>query len=519
MTMTRPTSPAPAITGATTLEALLAGKPPVRAADPAVLREKVRAGHRLVVLDDDPTGTQSVAQLPVLTTWSVEDLRWALRQETAGFFVLTNTRSLSEADAVERNQQIVRALVAAARQEGVGFAIASRSDSTLRGYFPLETDVLTRELASFDVTIDGVIIVPALLEPGRVTIDSVHWMKTPAGMIPVSHSEFAKDASFGYFQSDLRDWVQEKTAGRVSRDHVATVTLHDLRSGGPTAVCAILRRLTDAQPVVVDAVVDDDLRILVDAILQAERAGKRFLYRTGPSFVRARSGQVSTPPLDAAALADIVAGSPDRGPHSLPTSACGLIAIGSHVGLTTRQLDRLRAGSPIVELELDVAKLLDGATRDRHVQDITKRAAAHMANTGETADVVIRTSRQLVTGTDAADSLVIARTVSAALVKAVHDVVATVRPKFVVAKGGITSSDVATVGLEITRAWSRGTLLPGMVSLWEPISGLAQSIPYIVFAGNVGSDDALLEVVTALRAADAATLRGKERSAALSARR
>jgi uncharacterized protein YgbK (DUF1537 family) len=401
-------------------------------------------------------------------------------------------------------------LVVASRYEEISFTIASRSDSTLRGYFPLETDVLAGELAAFGMSVDGVIIVPALLEPGRVTIDSVHWMRTPAGMIPVSHSEFAKDASFGYVQSDLRDWVQEKTAGRISRDQVATITLSHLRSGGPERVCEILRGLTAGRPVVVDAVVDDDLRVLVEGILDAEDAGKRFLYRTGPSFVRARSGQVSTPPLDPASLADIVSRSQYLDPQARPTSACGLIAIGSHVGLTTRQLDHLRGNSPIVELELDVSRLLDAGMRDAHIAEVSHRAVVHMSRSGATADVVIRTSRKLVTGADAADSLVIARTVSAALVKAVHDVVATIRPKFVVAKGGITSSDVATVGLEITRAWSRGTLLPGMVSLWEPISGPAQGIPYIVFAGNVGSDTALLEVVTTLRAADAAHRPRKE---------
>jgi acetyl/propionyl-CoA carboxylase alpha subunit/uncharacterized protein YgbK (DUF1537 family) len=321
------------------------------------------------------------------------------------------------------------------------------------------------------------------------------------GMIPVSHSEFAKDASFGYLQSDLRDWVQEKTAGRISRDQVATITLSDLRNGGPDAVSDILSGLTSGQPVVVDAVVDDDLRVLVNGILQAEKAGKRFLYRTGPSFVRARSGQVSTPPLGATGLADIVAKSQHVDPQARPTSSCGLIAIGSHVGLTTRQLDHLRDNSPIIELELDVSMLLDPATRDGHIREVTDRAVAHLSNSGETADVVIRTSRKVVVGVDADDSLVIARTVSAALVNTVHEVVDTIRPKFVVAKGGITSSDVATVGLEITRAWSRGTMLPGAVSLWEPISGPAQGIPYIVFAGNVGNDDALLDVVTTLRSA------------------
>jgi len=116
-------------------------------------------------------------------------------------------------------------------------------------------------------------------------------------------------------------------------------------------------------------------------------------------------------------------------------------------------------------------------------------------------DVVIRTSRTLVTGADASDSLVIARTVSAALVGTMREIVALVKPSFVLAKGGITSSDTATDGLAIRRAWSRGTMLPGIVSLWEPVTGPAQGIPYIVFAGNVGDDRALSAVVDTLRSA------------------
>ncbi|WP_325665823.1 four-carbon acid sugar kinase family protein, partial [Mycobacterium sp.] len=99
-------TPEPHFTGPVSLQALLAGQPPVR--DVGANLDEVRAGRRLVVLDDDPTGTQTIADLPVLTQWSVDDLRWALQQPTTGFFVLTNTRSLSEADAAERNSQIVR---------------------------------------------------------------------------------------------------------------------------------------------------------------------------------------------------------------------------------------------------------------------------------------------------------------------------------------------------------------------------------------------------------------------------
>jgi uncharacterized protein YgbK (DUF1537 family) len=492
-----PAAPAPAFSGAIPLDRLLADQPPEFDVDTNL--DQIQAGRRLVILDDDPTGTQTIADLPVLTSWSVADLTWALQQPTTGFFILTNTRSLSADDAAELNRQVVDALDQAATAEQVAYVLASRSDSTLRGYFPLETDVLAEELAARGTIIDGVIVCPAYVEPGRVTVDSVHWARTSAGMIPVSHSEFAKDASFGYRNSDLRDWVEEKTGGRIPRDQVARITLSDIRVGGPDRVLEVLSGLRDRQPVVVDTATDADQRVVVLAILRAEASGKNFLYRIGPSFVRARTGQQATPPIDAKRLREILGSQPADSDDNRPATKHGLIAIGSHVALTTRQLDRLRTKGKIIELELDVPTLLDDAARDEHVDEIAGQAARALRNNEADSDIVIRTSRTLVTGSDAAHSLVIARTVSAALVGTVHEIVNQIRPAFVIAKGGITSSDTATVGLSIRRAWCRGTMLPGIVSMWEPVTGHARGIPYIVFAGNVGDDDALAAVVDTLR--------------------
>jgi uncharacterized protein YgbK (DUF1537 family) len=494
-----PGIPQPPFSGARSASDLLANQPPSRRA--GIHLDEIRAGRRLVVLDDDPTGTQSIVDLPVLTRWSVADLRWALQRPTIGFFVLTNTRSLSEDDARERNRQIVRALAEASRlEDDIPYVLASRSDSTLRGYFPLETDVLSRELDRLGTTVDGVVICPAYIEPGRITVDSVHWMRTDDGMIPVAHSEFAKDASFGYVNSDLRAWVAEKTDGRIPRSAVAAITLTDIRVGGPERVQAILADLGDGQPVVVDAAEDADLEIVALALVRAEATGKTFVYRTGPSFVRARSGQRATPAIDAGRLKKILASSrPEPADEDRPSVPHGLIVVGSHVGLTTRQLDRLRATGHVVELELNVPMLLQPDARDEHVDAVAIEAARLLRDKSTDSDVVIRTSRALITGASATTSLLIARTVSAALVSTVREVVALVRPAFVLAKGGITSSDTATDGLAIRRAWSRGTMLPGIVSLWEPVAGPAKGIPYIVFAGNVGDDHALAAVVSTLR--------------------
>ena len=140
VTTDRPMTPSPTVADAVPLDHLLADQPPVL--DVGDNLDQVRQGRRVVFLDDDPTGTQTIADLPVLTSWSVADLQWARQQQTTGFFVLTNTRSLSETDTAELNREVVDALDQAATAEQVSYVIASRSDSTLRGYFPLETNVL-----------------------------------------------------------------------------------------------------------------------------------------------------------------------------------------------------------------------------------------------------------------------------------------------------------------------------------------------------------------------------------------
>ncbi|NUS89208.1 MAG: hypothetical protein HOY75_42570 [Streptomyces sp.] len=459
--------------------------PAPREVTPGEVTAALAADRRLVVLDDDPTGTQTVADVPVLTTWTVEDLRWALRQDSTAFFVLTNTRSLAPDAAAARNREVVRALAQASAAEGIGYVLASRGDSTLRGHFPLETDVLADE-----VPVDGVVLVPAYIEAGRLTADSVHWMRTAEGMLPVGQSEFARDATFGYANSRLPEWVEEKTGGRVAAADVLRITLEDLRVRGPQHVAGLLGSLREGRTAVADALTDDDLRVLALASATAEATGARLLYRCGPSFVRARAGQAARAPLTAQELraGRDAAGRDTAGQH-------GLIAVGSHVGLTTRQLDRLRERGGIAEFELDVHALLDDERRAAHIAEVARACARAL----EESEVVVRTTRSLVTGADADDSLAIARDVSAALVETVRAITAERRPAFVVAKGGITSSDIATEGLEIRRAWARGTLLPGIVSLWEPESGPSVGIPYIVFAGNVGDDNALADAIDLLR--------------------
>ncbi|GAA4876965.1 four-carbon acid sugar kinase family protein [Actinomycetospora straminea] len=446
----------------------LAALPPVREVPAERVREALVGTPTVVVLDDDPTGTQTVRDLPVLTRWTADDVAWALDRDTPAFFVLTNTRSLGPADAAARTREVVRTCLAVAGRRGTDVVFASRSDSTLRGHFPLETDVIAREAGAPD----AVILAPAFPDAGRVTLDGIHWLRDGDGLTPVADSEFAGDATFGYRSSRLAAWVAEKSGGAIPAADVAEVGIEELRSGTIT--------LPRARVIVLDAVVDDDLRAAVLALLAAERAGARHVYRVGPSFVRARAGQDAQPPLDDAELAQAVG----RG-----TSPHGLLVAGSHVGRTSRQLERLAARRDLAHVELDVAAVLDGVPLEGVVTEVLDGLRQRTT--------LLSTSRTLVTGRDEAESLDIARRVSAALTTVAGRVVGESAPAYVLAKGGITSSDVATESLRADRAWVRGSMLPGIVSLWAPTSGP----PLVVFPGNVGDDEALADVVDRLEEA------------------
>jgi uncharacterized protein YgbK (DUF1537 family) len=460
---------------------LLASYPPeVEIPASEVAASVAASGRTLVVLDDDPTGTQSVSDLPVLTRWASEDFEWAFAQHAPAVYVLTNTRSLDPDEAAKRNREVVRNALAAARE--VPLAFVSRSDSTLRGHFPLEPEVIADELAQASgARTEAVVIVPAFPDAGRVTIGGTHYMRDGAGgLVPVAETEFAQDATFGFTRSRLAEYVEEKSGGRYPARDVLVLDLAVIRSG---AVADALAGATGGRPVVADIVTENDLRALALGLAEAERRGKTLLYRVGPPFVRGRIGQEVRAPLTAD---DAFAGRP-------PAAGGGLVVIGSHVGLTTRQFDVLRAEHPCARVvELGVEKLLDGAAEE--IDAVVGEVVAGLAD----GEVVLHTSRVLVRADTPEESLRIARTVSAALVEVVRRTLAEHPPRFVIAKGGITSSDVASEGLQIRHAIVRGPMLPGIVSLWEPVGGPAAGIPYVVFPGNVGDDRSLLDVVRVL---------------------
>lgn len=447
---------------------------------PAIRAEVEASPRKLVVLDDDPTGTQTVHGVPVLTTWGHEELVREFNNDLPCFYILTNTRAFPAAEAERINEEIARNLMAAAAQSSArhDFVVVSRGDSTLRGHFPVETDALGRALNRGGAQVPPVLLVPYFEAGGRYTLNDIHYVAENETLIPAAETPFAKDAAFGYRSSNLRDWVEEKTGGRVKASEVQCLSLDDLRVGGPDAVTSKLLALRDGEVCIANAAAPEDLNVLAWATLQAENAGGRMIYRTAASFVAARLG---LPPRDV--------WRPDR--KILLAKNGGLVIIGSHVPKTTLQLESLLATGIAEGVGISVEGILDPSRRKAVLQHATERIhTAILAG----RHVVAFTSRDLVTGIGADENLAIGSRVSEALVELLKGFGIT--PRFLIAKGGITSSDLATRGLGVKRALVLGQILPG-VPVWElGVETKFPGLPYVVFPGNVGGPDALAEAIS-----------------------
>jgi uncharacterized protein YgbK (DUF1537 family) len=452
-------------------------------------REQVRdAGgpdRRVLVVDDDATGSQAVHDVSILLTFDIDQLAEAFRGPGSCAFVLTNSRSLDSGHAARLNREIGQAAYEYCRSVGLKLSIVSRSDSTLRGHLFDEVNALNdahRVVMGRDY--DAVLLAPAYFEAGRVTAGDTHWARVAGNFVPVGETEFAGDDTFGYAASDLREFVAEKSSGTVRASDVVSIGLEEIRTGGPERVSEVLSGLEGLRFVVVNALDYADYEVVALAASRLEASGKSWLYRTAPSFVPVLAGLQQIDPLSSQQI--WLDGK--RPGH-------GLVVVGSHTKLTNQQVSYARARHPLVAVELDANKVVDPATRVRHVEAVASRVAVAL----EHSDVLLITSRSLVSGEGANQSLAVARLVSVALTDALRPLRGH-EPAWVIAKGGITSHDVAVQGFGIRRAVVLGQISRGIISVFRPViaDDGAVGMPYVVFAGNVGHEESLLQAIDLL---------------------
>jgi uncharacterized protein YgbK (DUF1537 family) len=458
---------------------------------PASLLARIRRRGRsrtIVVLDDDPTGTQTVRGVPVLIEPTADQLQALLVAGTPLAFILTNSRSLPETRAARLAARLGGAIRRASLATARPVSLVSRSDSTLRGHFPAEVDALARAAGIPEAPI---LLMPFLAEAGRITVGDVHYVVRDDTPIPVAETEYARDPAFAYRESDLRRWVAARLPAGDDRP-ITSLPLERIRTGGPDAVAAALRDLPPRAVCVANAADGRDAEVVVAAMVEVE-AERPIVARTAAGYVRARAGQAAVPDLAPAALA-VGAGA-------------GLVVVGSHVPMTTRQLERLLADPPLpVEVvELPAGAALDPATARRARAKAAARTTA-LIEAGVTP-VLATTRERLEPPPDDPTGLVLAGRISRMLVGAVSGLER--RPAWILAKGGITSSDVATIGLGARSATVLGQLLPG-VPVWRVAPpGWRRPILFVVFPGNVGDADALRVAVAKLAEAGFSRSRGR----------
>lgn len=456
---------------------------PDEAAAGRLLAEEIKmCPDKIIVLDDDPTGTQTVHGVSVYTRWDYDSIKEGFEEPGALFYILTNSRALSAAESASLHEEIAQTIHLVSQKTGIGYLVISRSDSTLRGHYPLETEVLRHTYEKITGrAVDGEVICPFFKEGGRFTVDNIHYVRSGGDLIPAAETEFARDSTFGYASSDLRQYVEEKTEGRYPAGSVICIPLRMLRCADLDGVEALLLSAVHFQKIVVNAADYCDLKIFSAALYRAMRKGKRFLFRCAASLVKVMAGIPDRPLLKPGELS---CGSLNHG---------GLVIVGSYTDKTTAQLEKLTdlCGVELMEFNSDlvgrpealeterlrILKLAGACIRDgRHAVIYTKRKKLIYAN--DTKESVLRRSVAI---SDALQSF------ASQLEEA---------PSFLIAKGGITSSDIATKALHIRRATVLGQVAPG-IPAWEtgPESRYP-GIPYIIFPGNVGERDTLRQVVT-----------------------
>ncbi|MBW4556202.1 MAG: four-carbon acid sugar kinase family protein [Trichormus sp. ATA11-4-KO1] len=425
---------------------------------------------KIIVLDDDPTGSQTVHSCLLLMHWDVDTLRTGLQDDSPIFFVLTNTRSLPPELAASVTREVCQNLKLALAAENMrDFLIVSRSDSTLRGHYPIETDAIAQELGPFDAHF----LVPAFFEGGRITRDSVHYLIIDGVPTPVHETEFARDSVFGYHHSYLPRYVEEKTQGRIHAESVARFILTDIRAGSLER----LLQLSGNHCAVVDGETQADLNLFAVDVLEAASQGKRFLFRSAASILTALAA-LPPQPIAAENMAEYVRqGKP------------GAVIVGSHVKKTTQQLQALLQVEGTAGMEVDVARLLDDEA-DQFATLLNEiLESARTAHTdGKTP--VIYTSRQELTFKDVKTRLDFGVKVSSLLMDIVRGLPSDIG--FLISKGGITSNDVLSTGLALNSARLLGQILAGC-SMVITTSDHPQfpNLPVVLFPGNVGDADAL----------------------------
>jgi uncharacterized protein YgbK (DUF1537 family) len=449
--------------------------------------EKMRRGFpvRIVVLDDDPTGIQTVYGCRLLTVWDIETVRKALAGPEGFFYLLLNSRSVAVKEAERRCRDAIETVVRAAQGTDFRLLVISRSDSTLRGHFPAEPDTIHETLKRAGRPLSNLIpFCPALFEAGRYTYGDIQYVEQEQELIPAAQTEFATDSVFGYTSSDLRSYIIEKSGGRIARDDIGSIGLEELRSAPLQDISNRFRSTAKKSYLIMNAVSYPDLHKLACALLRWQRdSAADVVVRSSSSFVPAAVGLLPRGLLSPAQLFPGQSASPEFFRR-------GLVVVGSYVRKSSDQLQALLGWKRAAGIEIEVKRAAAG--KPFPVAPLLKKARRAWSR-GRIP--VYYTTRKEIRLADGEKQLGLGARISellARLVRGLRD-----EADFLITKGGISSHAVLSEGLETASARVLGQIAPG-VPVVLPELHERRAYPCVVFPGNVGTRDSLREIAESL---------------------
>ncbi len=440
---------------------------------------------KIIIFDDDPTGSQTVYGCPLLLNWDEQTLEKAFAKTSPLIFILANTRSLSSVLAVKKTREICSSLKKFFLREGYSkddYFYISRGDSTLRGHGVLEPEILAEELGPFHATFH----IPAFLEGGRTTENGIHYLNG----IPVHKTDFGRDDIFGFSTSDLAKWIEEKSFGKIQAENILHIEIKELdmafnNEDDFKSLLSFLSQLENNISVVVDAKLPHHLETLARAIKIVSKE-KRFLFRTAASFINSLS-ELPPNPKNTVDLVSL------KSKNNQFEYKPGLIIVGSHVQLATDQLEVLMKDNSCEGLEIPVSKLTDIFASEDCQEEIIKLEKILLSKIDDILDVkkvpVLYTSREEIKFSSCSKRM----NFGLELAEFIAILVRKINNKFgyIISKGGITTQILLQKGLNFNQVDLKGQILPGLSIVTN--SSKQYDLPVVTFPGNLGNEKTLLE--------------------------
>tara|TARA_B100000212_G_scaffold112173_1_gene83550 strand:+ start:119 stop:1474 length:1356 start_codon:yes stop_codon:yes gene_type:complete len=445
---------------------------------------------KIIIIDDDPTGSQTVHNCNLILKWDYQTLLKGLKGSSNLLFILANTRSLSEKDVKIRLKEICSSLIAIMNNSLFAeeqFIIISRGDSTLRGHNFLEPFMINEFLGPFDATF----YIPAFLEGNRTTLNGNHFVDN----IPIHKTIFAEDNIFGFNTSNVKELIYEQSKRQLNINHIENIFIKDfdeLEVNQSNKFYKYIEKLTNNKKVILD-ITDYSQLDKFSQIIKSLAKKKKFLFRSAASFISSLSNNKYNQK-DHSYFSQL------RRKNDNDQIMKGLIVIGSHVELTTLQLNKILEISLCKPIEINVMKLYKYFKLEDNFNQINSLKKLILnsikINLSQDAIPVVFTSREIVTPEDNNDLIQFQHFLSAFIAEIVSDMKNEIG--YLISKGGLTTNTIISEGLKADSVYLEGQILPGISLVTFNLLKQKGKLPIVTFPGNIGNIMSLVKTLEIL---------------------